>query len=272
MNRFVILYGLVTASLVIPLFFMPSHAKGINDTGISFRGEYPKGNSPTCLFEATSSEESTANPKAQALNQQDCGFGRSKGLSSESESVFSYRKINKEGKILPDSADIWQCVSDQVTGLMWEVKNDNQTDSSHHNLHKFTWYNSNHRNNGGKIGDWNKSGEDCFGFKPNNPRSYCHIEQYASRINKKGLCGFYDWRVPMRQELTSLVHFGRNQPAIDIQYFPYTLNTYYWTLNPLANRPIEAWSVDFEFGTTSPLRKTDKHPVRLVRTNKQKEN
>lgn len=246
-----------------PLMLIAVLAKGgpLNDTGITFGGDYPKGVQPDC----TASWQGQAKQQKDFLTQQDCATGSNASAADPDKVLFQYRKIGSDGELLVDNANEWSCVLDTVTGLMWEVKNRRAESNLHHVGDQFTWYHSNPKRNGGNIGQWNAQSATCHGYQAGQPRSYCHVEQFASRVNEQGLCGFDDWRVPTRHELTSLVHFGVVQPAIDLGHFPNTLNTFYWTHNPVPARPIEAWTVDFEFGTTSPMRKTDLRPVRLVR-------
>lgn len=247
-----------------PAAYADEFIKPLNDTGIHYGGNYPKGINASCT--ATAEALKLSPQQADAfLSQQDCKTGSSL-TKTPKDAAFSYQKINEAGQVLPAEAKQWQCVTDTKSGLMWEVKHADKTRSNlHYAKDRFTWYNSNPVQNGGSIGDWNQHGAQCFGYTQGKPRSYCHIEQFVSRVNKQGLCGFKDWRLPTRSELTSLIHFGEFQPAIDTQYFPETLSTFYWTASPMAGRPIEAWSINFEFGYASPLRKTDLRPARLVR-------
>lgn len=62
-------------------------------------------------------------------------------------------------------------------------------------------------------------------------------------------CGFSSgWRVPTRRELTSIVHRGTSQPAIDSAYFPNTVSWYYWSSDNYKGDPASVWLVGFEFG------------------------
>jgi len=265
-TRTITTVSLIGCNILLAAAAADEGAKRINDTGIYYGGNYPKGINTNCIANIQSFDVTSAQAES-FISQQDCATRPN--MAGKKRRAFSYIKVSDTGQALPASAERWQCVNDKVSGLMWEVK---QTDRASNKLHfkddKFTWYNSNPKLNGGNIGSWNQQGSQCHGYAKGKPRSYCHVEQFVSRVNKKGLCGFTDWRLPTRAELTSLIHFGEFQPAIDSNYFPHTLSNFYWTLNPVAGRPIEAWSINFEFGYSSPLRKTDLRPARLVRSMK----
>jgi hypothetical protein len=262
---FITTSSFIFCNLLLSAVYAEQPVKRLNDTGIQYSGDYPKGVNIGCSAQIKSFD---VNPvQIKGFNQQqDCATGPSGANQNAIESIFSYHKISATGEKLSQDAQQWHCVIDEASRLMWEVKQDKVTPG---NLHffddKFTWYNSNPLLNGGNIGDWNQQGKDCSGYTEGKPRSFCHVEQFVSRVNKQGLCGYQDWRLPTRAELTSLVHFGRSQPAIDHNFFPHTLNNFYWTANPVVGRPIEAWAINFEFGYTSPFRKTDPRPTRLVR-------
>ena len=236
----------------------------LKDTGITYGAHFPKGVSEDCSARILGRE---SNINARFIEQQDCATGTSALRASSSATTSEYTKVDARGNPLSSEAKVWSCVVDNVMGLMWEVKN---AKSEPANLHfyqdRFTWYDSNPRTNGGDIGNWNSANATCAGFKPRKPRTFCHIEQFADRVNQVGLCGFNDWRVPSRSELISLVDFGRVQPAIEQVFFPHALKEFYWAANPVVGRTLEAWAISFEFGFATPLRKTDRRPVRLVRT------
>jgi len=56
----------------------------------------------------------------------------------------SYTKLDANGHELPDSATEWVMVRDNVTGLIWEVKNFKDTLQDYSNPHDadniYTWY------------------------------------------------------------------------------------------------------------------------------------
>ncbi|KJV07399.1 hypothetical protein VZ94_04770 [Methylocucumis oryzae] len=55
---------------------------------------------------------------------QDAEFGRDRLQFNDSNGVagFNFTKIGPDGEALPVTATRWNCVKDEMTGLMWEVK------------------------------------------------------------------------------------------------------------------------------------------------------
>jgi hypothetical protein len=68
----------------------------------------------------------------------------------------SYTKLDEKGNDLPDDAESWVMVRDNVTGLIWKVKaaKDDTEDYSNPNDadNTYTWYDSNPETNGGDEG------------------------------------------------------------------------------------------------------------------------
>ncbi|MBI5608455.1 MAG: DUF1566 domain-containing protein [Deltaproteobacteria bacterium] len=79
------------------------------------------------------------------------------------------------------------------------------------------------------------------------------------------LAGKADWRLPTRVELASLVDFEQHDPAIAAKVFPGTAAAPYWSSSGTLGAPLEAWTVDFQWGFTTSEIKDLKHPVRCVR-------
>jgi hypothetical protein len=84
----------------------------LNDTGITWGGNYPSGNNTTCTGET--------------IDQQDCSFGRDVTHNDNSDGYagFNFTKLSATGAELQASETTWSCVKDNVTGLVWEVKTD----------------------------------------------------------------------------------------------------------------------------------------------------
>jgi hypothetical protein len=137
---------------------------------------------------------------------------------------------------------------------MWEVKT---TDGGLHDKnHTYTWYEPDNTKNGGNAGTQN--GGSCQG-------SQCDTNAYVKGVNSVGYCGYKDWRMPTRQELTSIVDFGRINPTIDINHFPNTQSDRFWTYSNAGNGS-QAWDVGFKYdGGSNDVNKNIGKFVRLVR-------
>ena len=216
----------------------------LNDTGITWGGNYPTGNNTTCIGET--------------IDQQDCIHGRDATHNDDSDGYagFSFTKIDSSGNALPASAASWDCVLDNVTGLMWEVKT---TDGGLRDRNwVYSWYNSDATTNGGSTGAAN--GGSCL------DSSNCDTEKYVAQVNSAGLCGYSDWHLPKKETLRSIVSYDRTNPAIDSDWFPNTISSYYWSASPYANNSAYAWYVYFNFGYDYFNYRAGHLYVRLVRT------
>jgi hypothetical protein len=261
----------------------PTPTSRLNDTGITWGGNYPKDINQNCRanfnpeqikeFENLKQLVPDDPKQGDILSYQDCKSGRDITAYDDRDGAagFVYHKVGSTGKILNASAKSWDCVLDEITGLLWEVKKGTDKAYGNRGLHdsddEFTWYNPNVYTNGGLLGDWNKGSNQCAGYKVDQPATYCNSGEFASRVNQQGLCGFKDWRVPTMTELTSLTHYGRSDPAVDINYFPHMLmnGQYYWSGTPSAKSPEAVWALTFQFGQMAALRYTETHPIILVR-------
>lgn len=158
----------------------------------------------------------------------------------------------------------WDCVRDNNTGLFWEVK---RNDPSHlrHQLHEYTWYNTQTTSNGGFSG--REAGGSCVGL----PGGACNTQAYVNAVNNlpagQALCGFRDWRLPTRDELRNVAHSGATSaPAIDSLFFPNTSPGRYWSASSDASDPQSAWGISFTLGDDFFDTKNAAYPVRLVRS------
>ena len=243
----------------------------LNDTGITWGGNYPKDINDDCSAKIdTDNLPDGESITGDILAQQDCASGRDMfAAKRDGATAFSYQKIDRNGKPLERGVSAWGCVLDEVSGLMWEVKHPVDGEYGNAGLHDgddlFTWYSSVRVENGGAIGDWNSRFNQCAGFEEGKPMSFCNMEEFTRRVNEQGLCGYSDWRIPSRPELDSLVNFGRTMPAIDTEYFPNTKNEFYWSRSATAGFKESAWAVSFQFGYAAALQRTNSRPVRLVR-------
>ena len=193
---------------------------------------------------------------------QDAQSGRDATHNDDSDghAGFSFTKISSTGTELAVSATQWSCVKDNVTGLIWEVKTDDGGLRDKDN--KYTWYNPDKNNNGGYAGT---SGGNT-------------TNSFVTAVNAIHLCGYFDWRMPSREELHSLLLFDRYNPMIDTTFFPNTpwveaffpnpprIFLRFLSSSPYASDSNSVWSVDFHEGLNVEDDKDTHISVRLVRS------
>jgi hypothetical protein len=73
------------------------------------------------------------------------------------------------------------------------------------------------------------------------------------------------WRLPTRFELESLLDLSRHNPAIDVEKYPDTKSTWYWTSTECAWNDTAVWVVLFGLGYVCSGRRDDDACVRAVR-------
>ena len=141
--------------------------------------------------------------------RQDPDVGRDATADDDSDgrAGFSFIKVDAEGRPLSADAQDWSCIKDKVTGLMWERKTSDG--GLRDKANTYSWYNPDMNTNGQIEGS--KDGGTCTG------EIRCDTQAYIDEVNKKGLCGYKDWRLPTPTELYGLLDLGTIQP--DISYF-----------------------------------------------------
>jgi hypothetical protein len=77
--------------------------------------------------------------------------------------------------------------------------------------------------------------------------------------------GYSDWRVPNKNELSSLVEAACYLPSINTMLFPAIGTGSYWSASPYANKSLYAWLVNFNDGDVHYNWKGNNYHVRLVR-------
>ncbi len=249
----------------------PTPTGMLNDTGITKCGN-GTANNLTC-------------PQASYPGQ-DAEYGRDANQATNNDydghAGFSYAKISNSGQALPVTATQWGCVKDNVTGLIWEIKqgtpNNLTGDTGLHDPDDgYTWYEPDNSKNGGFVGyqqpsDSNASNADniCYGHAAGNVATYCNTKAYVNRVNAAGWCGANDWRMPTITELQSILSRDRFNPAIDTTWFPnMPASTFYWSSSPMAGSSspgVAAWYIPFSYGQTSSYYiKSSRFKIRLVR-------
>ncbi|MEL6869381.1 MAG: DUF1566 domain-containing protein [Pseudomonadota bacterium] len=160
-----------------------------------------------------------------ALDGLDASTGRDATTPDDSDGIagFSFTKLDAAGLPLADQGALygntpWDCVRDEVTGLMWEVKTVRDPVTGADNLRiggsTFTWYSTAGVKTNGIIGTEN--GGTCDGDTD------CDTEKFVDYVNSINLCGFADWRLPTIDELANIVYDGGPffGPTLDTDYFP----------------------------------------------------
>jgi len=167
----------------------------------------------------------------------------------------SYTKLDENGNALPVSATSWVMVRDNVTGLVWEVKQDHEWTSNYDNPHdsdnRYTWYDPNPATNGGNAG---------------TPGDGTDTDDFINALNEVHFGGYSDWRMPNRKELRSIVNYDLENPGINTIYFPNTLASYYWSSTTYAGYAGHAWYMPFTHGLAYCNFKSRNYYVRAGRT------
>lgn len=164
----------------------------------------------------------------------------------------SYTKLNSSGNPLSDNAP-WAMVRDNVTGLIWEVKDSKDNTPDYENPHDadntYTWYDSNPVTNGGD---------------PGTPGDGTDTEDFIDLLNSTQFGGYDDWRLPTIKELSFIQNLDTYNPTIDTTYFPH-IYSYYWSSTAHAGSASYTWNVNFDSGYVSYYGKSDCFYVRAVR-------
>jgi len=226
----------VDALLTVNVTDVADLKRPLNDTGITKCGD-------------TANGSNTATCDGSVPQGQDGFYGRDANTSLSKTGAgaagFDFTKLDNTGAKLAAGAASWNCVQDNHTGLVWEVKTAANKNST------YTWYNPDNTTNGGNAGT--DSTNDTI--------------SYAQSVNAAGLCGSTDWRLPTKEELRSIVDYYKSSPSIDTDYFPNTENGFYWTSSPYAASAEYAWAVYFYNGNDGANSKLtgNTNSVRLVR-------
>jgi hypothetical protein len=176
-----------------------------------------------------------------------------------------YTKISNAGYALSDDAKLgtaptdWACTKDNKTGLIWEVKTDD--DGLRDKDWRYSWYEPDASKNGGFAGytDTTYTTPNC------STKDNCNTYAFTNAVNAQSLCGANDWRMPTIDELKGIVKSGASDPSIDTTYFPNTQSSWFWSSSPSASDSNYAWFVHFGNGYSYNDGKSGNDYVRLVR-------
>lgn len=144
--------------------------------------------------------------------------------------VRSYTKLDADGNALPDNSPSWIMVRDNITGLIWEAKQAKDGVKNYTNINDadntYWWCDTNPDTNGGNQGACGSTDTEDFLTVLNTP---------------PGFGGHTDWRLPTIKELVTLADMGREFPALNLTFFPNTINDNYWSSTTNVINPGRAW-------------------------------
>ena len=132
----------------------------------------------------------------------------------------AYTKLAQNGMELPDSANSWAMIRDNVTGLIWEMKN-------------------------------NKDGIQDF-KNPHDEDNYYKQSEAQERVivplNSEHFGSLSNWRIPTIMELSTIVNLD-DRPAIDKTYFRANSDEYWsFTLSGSIYYGATGWYINFGEG------------------------
>ncbi|MBL8296722.1 MAG: DUF1566 domain-containing protein [Rhodanobacteraceae bacterium] len=99
--------------------------------------------------------------------------------------------------------------------------------------------------------------------------SACDTQAYIAAVNATALCGFTNWRLPSKQELSFIIQEesreGTGSATINTGFFPNTRPAHYWTGTNFAANANLAWMGNFNRGGAVYQAKSTASHVMLVR-------
>ncbi|MFY8274111.1 DUF1566 domain-containing protein [Pseudoalteromonas sp. SSDWG2] len=186
--------------------------------------------------------------------------------------AFDFTKLNQYADELPDDASDFSCVRDNITGLIWEVKEVSMNALPNTSLREahnhYTW-----ALDGGEGDVVGSVRSAANGTCPSN--SDCSIQRYVDEVNATNYCGGSNWRIPTYVELISIIDYQRHGQAqmLSPDFFPNLpdvnvlghLN--YWTSRTSVDGQSlsQAFTIDMRSANDLAYPKANTAYVRLVR-------
>jgi hypothetical protein len=217
---------------------------------------------------------------SDAFPRQDADGGRDSVVQylrkiGKGEKAFDFTKLDQFGDEVPDSSNEFSCIRDNVTGLIWELKEPVISAPPASTLraanNRYSFVNADPGNGG-------ESGEAAPALSSCPSATDCGLGAYIEEVNATVYCGGANWRLPTTEELMSIADFGRLGEAhlLDPAFFRFEPdlaiqnNLFYWTRQTSAEGGggISAWVFDISNGNdnTLPKQQIQLGFVRLVRS------
>lgn len=239
----------------------------INDTGMS--DCYNNSQKINCASEDFPSQDADIGRDSVANQLDKVGQG---------DLAFDFTKLNEFADELPDDANSFSCVRDNVTGLIWEIKESSSalppftTDRAATN--HYTWHldGSNGEQTGSVQGAANSTCPSA---------SDCGLQTYINEVNSTDFCGGTNWRVPTYTELLGLLDYAKQGETslLNRDFFPNQPSATqlsnsgdafmpYWTSQTAADGTSlsQAYIIDMSSANDLAYPKSNTAFVRLVRT------
>ena len=144
----------------------------------------------------------------------------------------------------------WGCTKDNKTGLIWELKT---SDGGLRDMSKtYTNYTSDY-----PADYYSNESKSKYG-------SNFNTDGFVTLVNNQGLCGAKDWRLPTKDDLTSLLKLGVS-PKIESSYFPNTKAENFWSSVSFSDDKQYSSAVGFGDGYSLEHMKREYFYARLVR-------
>lgn len=174
---------------------------------------------------------------------------------------FDYTKFDVNGDEIGDNDLVFNCVRDNFTGLIWEVK-------AIPAIPQFSSL---------------RGAENFYSLDQSQlPLSSCPsdencgVEVYINSINSQTYCGGANWRLPTFSELMNILDYSRleQRTLLDPNYFPYQPDnaslghSFYWVSDTSAEGGAKSfnWVIDIATGDDSNILNSDVAYIMLVRT------
>ena len=90
-------------------------------------------------------------------------------------------------------------------------------------------------------------------------------QQALELADSHSYAGYSDWRLPNIKELASIVELRCYSPAVNLEVFPSTPSSWFWSSSANSSSSSSAWGVNFGYGNDRSSFRYYGYAVRLVR-------